>query len=71
MIDDFGNETPRFRVVRAESGRYRVEDRDNGHFLRYSYSTPPLYGSPARPADEWGNYYSARGFCQKMAARNT
>lgn len=65
-----GNETDRFVVVQTSNGLYRVRDLLNGRDLRFSFSNPPLYGSEARPADDWHNYYAARGFCQRMAVKN-
>lgn len=65
-----GNETQRFVVMRCSNGRFRVRDMLNGRDLRYSYSNPPLYATATQMATEWNNYYAARGFCQRMAARN-
>lgn len=67
---DTGNETRRFVVTQRANGRYAVRDLLNGRDLRFSFSNPPLYGTATQPADEWDNYYAARGFCQRMAARS-
>ena len=66
---DFGNETERF-IVTEHNGKFRVRDMQNGVDLRFGYNNPPLYATALAPADEWGNYYSARGFAQKMAVKN-
>lgn len=68
--EQVGNETERFIVVQRENGRYAVRDNRNDRYVRYGYNNPPLYASPRRSITEWDNYYSARGFCQKLAARN-
>lgn len=67
---DIGNETERFIVVPRENGRYAVLDTMNGRYVRYGYNNPPLYARFKRSVTEWDNYYSARCFCQKLAAQN-
>jgi hypothetical protein len=54
----------RFTVEATETGKYRVVDSENGKSLRFGYNNPPLYGNT-----EWNNFYSARGFAQKMNAK--
>lgn len=58
-----GQETDRFSVVEKSNGKYAVIDTSNDKTLRFGFNVPPLYGD-----EEWGNYYSARGFCQRMDA---
>ena len=58
--------TGRFEVV--ESGtRYRVRDHITGGFLRFSYDRNAIPFADENNAALWGNFYSARGFAQKMA----
>lgn len=73
---DIGNETERFVVVPRENGHYVVRDRLNGRYVRYGHNSryghnnPPLYARTKRSITEWDSYYSARSFCQKLAAQN-
>jgi len=60
-----GNETERFEVIEV-NGNYGVVDLLNGKRVAFGYNNPPLYG-----ATEWGNYFSARGFCQKLFKKNS
>lgn len=50
-----------FVVIDLPNGKYGVVDVTNGKRVGFCYSNPPLYRD-----DEWGNLYSARGFCQKL-----
>lgn len=59
----------RFEVLESETGNYKVFDNVANRFVRYSYSKPPLYSTLENPGTVWQNYYSARGFSQKLAAR--
>jgi len=59
-----GNETERFVVV-TENGNHRVLDLQTNLYLQYGYNNPPLYADEQN-CSVWGNYYSARGFCQTM-----
>jgi len=63
----------RFEVVTSEVAphtiRYFVRDTHTGQFVVYSYSNPPTYETPMLPRSEWGNYYAARGFAQKLHAK--
>lgn len=70
MEMDIGNGTERFIVEPRGNGRYAVRDKLNGRYVRYGYNNPPLYARSERSVTEWDNYYSARCFCQKLAARN-
>lgn len=63
----------RFMVVENENHKYNVIDRYNGEKVVFGYNCPPLYskdymGKP-KYGDEWSNYYSARGFAQKLAEK--
>ena len=51
----------RFNVINLPNGKHGVVDLLNGERVEYSYSNPPMYRE-----DEWSNWYSARGFCQKL-----
>jgi hypothetical protein len=57
----------RFEVSELANGRYHVIDTTNDQPLRFSFSL--LYGSAENPASEWNNYYAARGFSQRLAAK--
>ena len=63
-----GTETERFVVEPAPSGRYKVLDVSENRYLRFGYNNPPLYETADKPATEWPNYSSARGFCFKFLA---
>lgn len=54
----------RFSVINLTNGKYGVLDLINARRVGFSYSTPPLYRE-----DEWHNWHSARGFCQKLFAK--
>lgn len=56
----------RFEVVENHRGKYHVRDTNTGQDLRFGFNVPPLYGTILKPAAEWNNYYSARGFSQRM-----
>ena len=56
----------RFTVVENSNKKYMVLDNQEGSFVRFGYNNPPLYGE-----QEWNNYYSARGFAQKLHAKNS
>lgn len=58
--------TGRFEVT-AECGGYRVRDRASGKALRFSYDRKSLPLTSDDLAPVWQNFYSARGFAQKMS----
>lgn len=69
---DTGNETERFEVIELDNGktvRYKVLDRKSNRYVRYGYVLPVQHETKKKPATQWMNYYSARGYCQKMQAR--
>lgn len=67
-MTDQDETTGRFAVVETKLGFYRVIDTRDDLPLRFSYDTARIpHANGIRPAAEWLNYYSARGFAQKMA----
>lgn len=63
----------RFMVVENDNHKYHVVDRHNGEKVCFGYNFPPLYSKDymgkSRYGDEWDNYFAARGFAQKLAAK--
>ena len=54
----------RFQVIVLANGRYGVVDTQVDRRVGFSYSNPPMYKD-----EEWGNYYAARGFAQKLEVK--
>lgn len=59
----------RFEVITKETG-YKVRDIVTGKFVGYSYGKPLYENEGHNLCFVWSNYYSARGFAQKMDAMN-
>lgn len=60
----------RFEVVEMNGGKYKVMEVDTGSFVRFGYNNPPLFETHEKPAAVWNNYYSARGFADKLSHIN-
>lgn len=64
MIND--ETTGRFYVIEVD-GRYMVRERETNRPVRFSFDRKAIPFADYETAARWGNFYSARGFAQKLS----
>ena len=57
----------RFMIKETDDHKYKVVERMTGRAVRFSFGTP-LFATDDHPATIWNNYYSARGFADRLSA---